>query len=91
MTKTKPNILILFTDMQRADTVHALGNATIKTPHLDRLASEGTAFTNCFSPSPVCVPARCCTGLLQNIDRTVPGRIASRNRRDLRGDSLVRR
>ena len=60
MTETKPNILLIFTDMQRADTVHALGNATIKTPHLDRLVAEGTAFTNCYSPSPVCVPARCC-------------------------------
>ncbi|MEI6810204.1 MAG: sulfatase-like hydrolase/transferase, partial [bacterium] len=59
MANNKPNILILFTDMQRADTIHALGNNTIKTPHLDRLVNEGTAFTNCYSPSPVCVPARC--------------------------------
>ena len=28
MTKT-PNILVLFTDMQRADTIHALGDETI--------------------------------------------------------------
>ena len=56
----KPNILFLFTDMQRADTIHALGNPIIKTPNLDRLVNEGTAFTNCYSPSPVCIPARCC-------------------------------
>lgn len=55
----KPNILLIFTDMQRADTIHALGNSVIKTPNLDRLVHEGTSFTNCFSPSPVCVPARC--------------------------------
>ena len=75
MNNQKPNILILFTDMQRADTIRALGNPIIKTPHLDRLAAEGTAFTNCFSPSPVCCPARCCmhyglypqkTGLFDN-------------------------
>ncbi|MEM7531702.1 MAG: sulfatase-like hydrolase/transferase [Chloroflexota bacterium] len=60
MNSKKPNILILFTDMQRADTIHALGNETIKTPYLDRLVAEGTTFTNCFSPSPVCTPARCC-------------------------------
>ncbi len=59
MSHTRPNILHLFTDMQRADTIHALGNVTIKTPHLDRLVSEGTAFTNAFAPSPVCVAARC--------------------------------
>ncbi len=56
----KPNILVVFTDMQRADTIRALGNDAIQTPHLDRLAAEGTAFTNCYTPSPVCVPARCC-------------------------------
>ena len=72
---SKPNILLLFTDMQRADTIHALGNPVIRTPALDRLATEGTAFTNCFTPSPVCVSARCCmhyglypqrTGLYRN-------------------------
>ena len=46
--------------MQRADTIHALGNPVIKTPNLDRLVKEGVAFTNCYSPSPVCIPARCC-------------------------------
>ena len=60
MRNSKPNILILFTDMQRADTIHALGNDVIKTPNIDRLVAEGTSFTNCFSPSPVCIPARCC-------------------------------
>lgn len=56
----RPNILLLFTDMQRADTIGALGNPVIQTPNLDRLVREGTAFTRCYSPSPVCVPARCC-------------------------------
>jgi choline-sulfatase len=59
MPAERPNILILFTDMQRADTLRALGNPVIRTPNLDRLVQEGTAFVNCFSPSPVCVPARC--------------------------------
>jgi choline-sulfatase len=54
------NVLFIFTDMQRADTIGALGNPTIQTPNLDRLAREGTAFTRCYTPSPVCVPARCC-------------------------------
>jgi choline-sulfatase len=57
---SKPNILLLFTDMQRADTIAALGNPVIQTPNLDRLVREGTAFTRCYSPSPVCIPARCC-------------------------------
>jgi len=55
----KPNILFFFTDMQRFDTIHALGNSVIRTPNLDRLVNEGTAFSAAYSPSPVCVPARC--------------------------------
>ena len=55
----RPNILHIFTDMQRADTIAALGNPCIRTPALDRLCSEGVAFTNAFSPSPVCISARC--------------------------------
>ncbi|MCD6519139.1 MAG: sulfatase-like hydrolase/transferase [Anaerolineae bacterium] len=56
---TQPNILLIFTDQQRFDTIHAAGNPIIKTPHLDRLVREGTLFTSAYTPSPVCVPARC--------------------------------
>jgi arylsulfatase len=66
----QPNILVLFTDMQRADTIGALGNPVIRTPSLDRLVAQGTAFTNCFSPSPVCVSARCCMHYGQYPQRT---------------------
>lgn len=54
----RPNILFLFTDQQRFDTIAALGHPFIKTPALDRLVREGMAFTRCYTPSPVCVPAR---------------------------------
>lgn len=53
----KPNILIITTDQQRYDTL-GIDNEVIKTPHLDRLATEGTRFTQAYSPNPVCVPAR---------------------------------
>ncbi len=55
----RPNILHFFTDQQRFDTIHSLGNSIIRTPNLDRLCNEGTVFLNAFSPCPVCVPARC--------------------------------
>jgi len=55
----RPNILLLFTDQQRADTIGALGNEVIKTPAMDRIANRGVAFTSAYTPSPVCVPARC--------------------------------
>jgi len=55
----RPNILLIFTDQQRWDTIHAGGNPIIKTPNLDRLVHEGVRFSNAFTASPVCVSARC--------------------------------
>lgn len=56
------NIVFLCSDDQRADTIAALGNRHIRTPNLDRLVREGTAFTNAFcqgSTVPaVCAPSR---------------------------------
>lgn len=53
-----PNIILIMTDQQRADTIGALGFPWMKTPTLDRLVNEGTAFKECFVTSPVCVGAR---------------------------------
>ena len=55
---SRPNVLILYTDQQRWDALGANGNAEIKTPNLDRLASEGTNFQNYFVQNPVCMPSR---------------------------------
>jgi arylsulfatase A-like enzyme len=41
-----PNIILIESDDQRADSIAALGNTTIKTPGLDRLATQGFAFLN---------------------------------------------
>ena len=58
----RPNVLILFADDQRADTIAALGNPTIRTPNLDRIAGQGTAFTRAYCmgslQGAVCVPSR---------------------------------
>ena len=54
----KPHIILIVTDQQRSDTIGALGYPWMKTPVLDRLATEGAAFTNCYTTSPVCVGAR---------------------------------
>lgn len=60
--KRKPNVVFLFTDDQRADTIAALGNAVIKTPVLDALVRRGFAFENayCFGSNvpAVCSPSR---------------------------------
>ena len=58
----RPNILFLFSDDQRADTLHALGNRHIQTPNLDRLVRQGTSFTQAHilgaQQGAVCVPSR---------------------------------
>lgn len=54
----RPHILLITTDQQRADTVHAGGNPIIRTPVLDGLCADGVRFARCYTPSPVCVPAR---------------------------------
>ncbi|WP_143160475.1 sulfatase family protein [Clostridium grantii] len=59
MEMNKPNILHIFVDQQRFDTIGALNNPIIKTPNINRLVKTGVAFTNAYAPSPVCVAARC--------------------------------
>lgn len=54
----KPNFIIVVADDQRPDTIHALGNACIRTPTLDRLVRDGLAFTRAIAPDPLCVPSR---------------------------------
>lgn len=55
---SKRHVLLLFTDQQRWDTIHALGSQSAITPNLDRLAREADVFNFCYTPSPVCAPAR---------------------------------
>lgn len=57
-TPSQPNILLIMADQHRADCIGAYGNDTVKTPHLDALASAGTRYENCFCPFPVCTPSR---------------------------------
>ncbi len=60
-----PNILFVFTDQQRHDTLGCYGQGLDISPNLDKIAKEGVKFTNAFTSQPVCGPARSClqTGL----------------------------
>src|SRR5258708_26216859 len=56
---TKPNIIfILLDDLGYAD-IGCYGQKKIQTPNLDRLAAEGTRFTDAYAGGPVCAPSRC--------------------------------
>ena len=64
---SRPNILLIVSDDQRPDTIAALGNSFIKTPHLDELVRRGTVFTRATCAHPLCYPSRAelltgCTG-----------------------------
>jgi arylsulfatase A-like enzyme len=54
----RPNLLLITTDQQRFDTIHALGNRYIHTPHLNWLVDEGLTFTRCYADSPICMASR---------------------------------
>ncbi len=55
---SNPNFIIIFTDDQGYGDLSCFGSKTIKTPHIDRLASEGRKFTSFMVASPVCTPSR---------------------------------
>ncbi|MDB4637911.1 MAG: sulfatase-like hydrolase/transferase [Planctomycetaceae bacterium] len=56
--KNRPNVLFLLSDDQQPDTIHALGNSVINTPHLDGLVRSGTSFSKAICANPICTPSR---------------------------------
>lgn len=54
----KNNVIVFFTDQQRADTTGVHGNPCGLTPNFDKLAQRGTFPELAFTPQPVCCPAR---------------------------------
>jgi arylsulfatase A-like enzyme len=61
-SQKRPNILFLFADDQRADTISAWGNSHIKTPNLDKLVASGFSFRSNYifggNNGAVCMPSR---------------------------------
>ena len=54
----KPNFIVIFTDDQGYNDLGCFGSKTIKTPNIDRLASEGRKYTSFYVPCSVCSPSR---------------------------------
>lgn len=54
----KNNIIVIFTDQQRWDSMGCYGQELDVTPNLDKIAENGVLFTNMISCQPVCGPAR---------------------------------
>jgi len=53
-----PNIIFLFSDQQRYDTLGCYGQELDVTPNLDKMAKEGVIFEHAFTNQPLCGPAR---------------------------------
>ena len=69
----RPNILFITADQWRGDCLGLAGHPRVRTPNLDALAKEGTAFLRHYTQATPCSPARAClyTGLYQMTTRVV--------------------
>ncbi len=55
-----PNILFVITDQMRSTAMGCSGVEKVITPNIDKLAAEGSRFTNAIANSPACTPSRAC-------------------------------
>ncbi|TMA47477.1 MAG: hypothetical protein E6J76_15590, partial [Deltaproteobacteria bacterium] len=53
----RPNVVLVTVDTLRADHLGCYGSPVVRTPHLDRLAAEGTLFERCYALTHVTVPS----------------------------------
>ncbi|RYD30863.1 MAG: N-acetylgalactosamine-6-sulfatase, partial [Verrucomicrobiaceae bacterium] len=76
----RPNIILILADDLGYGELGCYGQRKIRTPHLDRMATEGTRFTQFYAGCTVCAPSRCVlmTGL-HNGHGTVRGNAGPRN------------
>ena len=58
-TGARPNIVFVMADDLGYGDLGCYGQKQILTPRIDRLASQGTRFTQCYAGSTVCAPSRC--------------------------------
>ena len=65
----RPNFLILMSDNHSDIHLGTYGDKVVKTPYIDKIASEGIKFNNAFGEAPSCSPARAAMLTGQNIWR----------------------
>ena len=54
----RPNVLLICTDHWPGKMIGALGHPAIQSPTIDQMAANGIAFTNAYTTTPMCIPAR---------------------------------
>ena len=55
----RKNVVVFYTDQQRADSLGCAGNPAARTPNIDALARRGTIYRRHYATNPVCMPSRC--------------------------------
>ena len=72
-----PNLIFIFTDQQRADTLSCYGNRNIEAPNLNALSQRSFVFDNAYVSAPVCTPSRgtLLSGLWPHTHRAVENNI----------------
>ena len=55
---SKPNLLFIFTDQQRSDTLACYGNTHVQAPNLNAFAEQSFIFEHPYVTEPICTPAR---------------------------------
>jgi len=54
----QPNLVIFYVDDLGYGDLGSYGHPIVKTPNIDRLASEGIRYTQFYAPAPLCSPSR---------------------------------
>lgn len=75
--RTRPNVLYVFSDMQRATSIGCYGDPNVRTPTLDAFSKQGARFDAAMSNTPVCCPHRAClmTGLYSHHHGVVSNKV----------------
>jgi choline-sulfatase len=64
------NLLIIMSDEHQSRAMGCAGHPFVQTPNLDALAARGMRFTDAYTPSPICVPARAAFAAGQPVHKT---------------------
>ena len=81
MPERTPNVVLIISDEQRADTMPGVRAADVSTPHLEWLAAQGTLFRNAYCVTPICSPAR--AALLSGLYPHTSGMVANHQERPI--------
>lgn len=55
---SSPHVIYILSDEHRGQAMGHTGDPNVRTPHMDRLASEGASFSRAYANCPICTPSR---------------------------------